>query len=161
MFFIDIAVPRDVDAELNDVDGVFVYDIDDFSRLSLRILPIARRKPSKPRTSSRSKSSVLPNGMHTLDVVPTILSLQEYLENIRQAEIDRHRSRFGEISPAGSRDRQDDTRDDQQDHAYSDRGSEDGGKRARATTVVDVIRKVFNLPEKAKGNSAGGNGGEN
>src|SRR5207248_9524634 len=29
MFFIDIAVPRDVDPAVNGLDGIFVYDIDD------------------------------------------------------------------------------------------------------------------------------------
>ena len=33
MFFIDIAVPRDVDPAMNDVDGVFVYDIDDLQQV--------------------------------------------------------------------------------------------------------------------------------
>ncbi len=32
MFFIDIAVPRDVDPEMNKVDGIFVYDIDDLQQ---------------------------------------------------------------------------------------------------------------------------------
>ena len=36
---------------------------------------------------------------HTLDVVPTIVSLQDHLETIRQAEIDRVRGRLGPLSP--------------------------------------------------------------
>src|SRR5207245_5782774 len=32
MFFIDIAVPRDVDPEMNKLDGIFVYDIDDLQQ---------------------------------------------------------------------------------------------------------------------------------
>ena len=33
MFFIDIAVPRDVDPEMNKLDGIFVYDIDDLQQV--------------------------------------------------------------------------------------------------------------------------------
>lgn len=33
MFFIDIAVPRDVDPEMSQVDGIFVYDMDDLQHI--------------------------------------------------------------------------------------------------------------------------------
>ena len=46
MFFIDIAVPRDVDPELNKVDGCFVYDIDDLQQVAISNL------------ASRSKEAV-------------------------------------------------------------------------------------------------------
>ena len=37
--------------------------------------------------------------LSTLDVVPTIVSLQDHLETIRQAEIDRVRGRLGQLTP--------------------------------------------------------------
>ncbi len=40
MFFIDIAVPRDVDPEMNKLDGIFVYDIDDLQQ----VVHLARRR---------------------------------------------------------------------------------------------------------------------
>ena len=54
MFFIDIAVPRDVDPGVNDVEGCFVYDIDDLQQVAAAHLarPTAVASPPPPRTSS-------------------------------------------------------------------------------------------------------------
>jgi len=54
---------------VNELDGIFVYDIDDFSPLLLPMLPIASAKPRAPRRSSMLKSAV-PERLDTLDVVP-------------------------------------------------------------------------------------------
>ena len=56
MFFIDIAVPRDVDPEMNKVDGIFVYDIDDLQQ----VVVLAYVRPQgrgRPRRSHRRKRS--------------------------------------------------------------------------------------------------------
>ena len=49
MFFIDIAVPRDVDPAMNKLEGIFVYDIDDLQRLPRRTWPNAAARPAMPR----------------------------------------------------------------------------------------------------------------
>ena len=56
MFFIDIAVPRDVDPEMNKLDGIFVYDIDDLQQVvSSHIAD--RTVRSRPRRSHRAARS--------------------------------------------------------------------------------------------------------
>ena len=47
MFFIDIAVPRDVDAGLNKVDGIFVYDIDDLQQAVASHIATVEEKPAR------------------------------------------------------------------------------------------------------------------
>src|SRR5579871_4177355 len=89
MFFIDIAVPRDVDAEMNKLDGIFVYDIDDLQQAVS--VHIASRKQEADRAEAIINLEVerFQARLQARDVVPTIVSLQDHLETIRQAEIDR------------------------------------------------------------------------
>ncbi len=49
MFFIDIAVPRDVDPAMGKLEGIFVYDIDDLQRWPRRTWPSAAARPATPR----------------------------------------------------------------------------------------------------------------
>jgi len=161
MFFIDIAVPRDVDASMNDVDGIFIYDIDDLQQVVASHLSDRKKEASKAEDIVKVEVERFAQRLQTLDVVPTILSLQEYLEDIRQAEIDRYRSRLGQISP------EQESAIDAMTHAMINKimhtpivALKSAVKDSESTTVIDVIRKLFNLQEKAKGNSAG-DGGEN
>jgi glutamyl-tRNA reductase len=99
VFFIDIAVPRNVAPEVNKLDGLFVYDIDDLQSIASK--NTAERKKEAERAEKIIELEVdrFASRMKSLEVVPTILSLQEYCETIRQAEIDRIRGRLGQISP--------------------------------------------------------------
>ena len=99
IFFIDIAVPRNVAPEVNKLDSVFVYDIDDLQ--SVASTNSAERKKEAERAEEIIENEVdrFATRMKSLHVVPTILSLQEYCENIRQAEIDRIRGKMGQITP--------------------------------------------------------------
>ncbi len=161
MFFIDIAVPRDVDASMNDVDGVFVYDIDDLQQVVASHLSDRKKEASKAEDIVKIEVERFAQRMQTLDVVPTILSLQEYLEDIRQAEIDRYRSRLGQVSS------EQEAAIDAMTRAMINKimhtpivALKTAAKDPESTTVIDVIRKLFNLQEKAKGKSAS-DGGEN
>ena len=60
MFFIDIAVPRNIDPAMNELDSIFVYDIDDLQQVRRRTWPTARRRRSAPSRSSTSRSSASP-----------------------------------------------------------------------------------------------------
>ena len=161
MFFIDIAVPRDVDPSMNDVDGVFVYDIDDLQQVVASHLSDRKKEASKAEDIVKIEVERFAQRMQTLDVVPTILSLQEYLEDIRQAEIDRYRSRLGQVSSEQEAAIDDMTRAMINKIMHTPIVAlKTAAKDPESTTVIDVIRKLFNLQEKAKGNSAS-DGGEN
>jgi glutamyl-tRNA reductase len=99
VFFIDIAVPRNVAPEVNRLEGLFVYDVDDLQSIASK--NTAERKKEAERAEEIVESEVerFASRLKSLEVVPTILSLQEYCETIRQAEIDRIRGRLGGISP--------------------------------------------------------------
>ncbi len=99
MFFIDIAVPRDVAPEMAKLDGIFVYDIDDLQQAVSSHVADRRKEAELAEAIITSEIERFEARLHTLDVVPTIVSLQDHLETIRQAEIDRVRGRMGALTP--------------------------------------------------------------
>ena len=99
MFFIDIAVPRNVDPGMNKVDGIFVYDMDDLQRTIAEHVASRRQEADRAEAIVAAEVDRFHSGLQTLDVVPTIIRLQERTENIRQTEIDHVRARLGQLSP--------------------------------------------------------------
>jgi glutamyl-tRNA reductase len=99
VFFIDIAVPRNVAPEVNKLDGLFVYDVDDLQSIASKNTAERKREAERAERIIELEVDRFASRMKSLEVVPTILSLQEYCETIRQAEIDRIRGRLGMISP--------------------------------------------------------------
>jgi glutamyl-tRNA reductase len=158
MFFIDIAVPRDVDPAMNDLDGIFVYDVDDLQQVASTNMADRTREAQRAEQLVADEVERFVARMHTLDVVPTIVSLQEHLETIRQAEIDRVRGRLGSLTP-------------EQEMAVEalSRGIvnkimhtpivtlKTAAREQSATTVVDTIRRVFGLREENAKAALGGN----
>jgi len=159
MFFIDIAVPRDVDAEMNKLDGIFVYDIDDLQQAIAS--HVADRKKEAERADSIIDTEVdrFQAKLQTLDVVPTIVSLQDHLETIRQAEIDRVRGRLGELTPEQELAVETLTKGIVNKIMHTPVTTlKTAARESEATTVVDIVRKLFNLQEKtAKSGASGGN----
>ena len=98
MFFIDIAVPRDVDPVVNQIEGIFVYDIDDLQQVAAA--HIAERKVQAGDAEALIASEV--NRFHqkrrTVNVSPAIVLLQHRAEEIRQAELRRAQSRLAALT---------------------------------------------------------------
>jgi glutamyl-tRNA reductase len=98
VFFIDISVPRNVDPEMNQLDGIFAYDMDDLQQTVHEHAEIRRKEAERAKAIIALEVERFRAGLQVLDVVPTIVSLQERVENIRQSEIDRARGRLGQLS---------------------------------------------------------------
>jgi glutamyl-tRNA reductase len=98
MFFIDIAVPRDVDAAVGKVDGVFVYDIDDLQSVVATHVADRRREAERAEAIIDAEVEKFAARRSAQEVVPTIVSLQEHLESIRRAELERARGKLGALS---------------------------------------------------------------
>jgi glutamyl-tRNA reductase len=97
IFLIDIAVPRDIDPRVNDLDNVYLYDIDDLQA------EVAANLSSREREAVRAEAIVdrevgqFMRWLQSLDVVPTIISLRERFEGIRQAELEKALGRMGDL----------------------------------------------------------------
>lgn len=99
MFLIDIAVPRNIEPAVNELDNVFLYDIDDLERVVQANLGQRRKRADLAERIVAEEVERMLARMKAREVAPTIVSLQEQLEAIRQAELARHRSRLGPLSP--------------------------------------------------------------
>jgi glutamyl-tRNA reductase len=149
MFFIDIAVPRDVSPEMAKLDGIFVYDIDDLQQSVSSHVADRRKEAELAEAIIASEVERFEARLHTLDVVPTIVSLQDHLETIRQAEIDRVRTRLGPMTPEQEMAVEALTRGIINKVMHTPVTTlKTAAREAEATTLVEVVRRLFNLREK-------------
>ena len=98
MFFIDIAVPRDVDPEMGQVDGIFTYNIDDLQQIVESNVSDRGREAQRAEALIEEEVVRFRRRMQSLDAVPTILALQQRMEQIRQDEIERLRAKLGPLT---------------------------------------------------------------
>jgi glutamyl-tRNA reductase len=89
LFFIDIAVPRNVEAGVNDLDNVFCYDVDDLQAVVESNLRERQREARQAEGLVDREVERFGVYRADLEVVPTIVSLREKLEGIRRAEVER------------------------------------------------------------------------
>lgn len=156
MFFIDIAVPRDVDPEMAKLEGIFVYDIDDLQAVVATHVGDRQREAERAAIIVDTEVERFAARLESLKVVPTIVSLQEHLETIRQAEVDRARGRLGPL-----------TRDQELALEVLTRGIvnkilhtpmitlKTAASQPEVTTLVEVLRRLFNLGEDKRGGASG------
>jgi len=98
MFLIDIAVPRNIDPAVNELDNVFLYDIDDLDKVVETNVKGRLNVAVQAEDIIREEVERMVLRLRTREVTPTIVSLQEQLELWRTAEIERQRSRLGSLS---------------------------------------------------------------
>ena len=98
MFFIDIAVPRDVDPEMGKLEGVFVYDIDDLQAVAAAHMAERSRVASDAETLIAGEVERFQQRQRTVNVAPAIVALQRQAEEIRLTELKRVQARLGSLS---------------------------------------------------------------
>ncbi len=89
MFFIDIAVPRDIEPEVNDLENVYLYDIDDLHNVVNANIQEREKEAEAAMEIIRSEVSKFNNWVETLDAVPTIVELRKRAEAVRRQEIEK------------------------------------------------------------------------
>jgi glutamyl-tRNA reductase len=148
MFFIDIAVPRDVAPEMNELDGIFVYDIDDLQSVVSSHVADRRREARRAEEIIEAEVVRFTERIQTREVVPTIISLQEQLETIRQAEIDKVRGRLGRLTPEQELAIEALSKGIVNKVLHAPISTLKSAARSRAretTTVIELVRRMFNL----------------
>jgi glutamyl-tRNA reductase len=98
MFFIDIAVPRDIDPLVNELDNAFVYDIDDLQQVIDANLKERLKEASRAEEIIDSEVQAFCLKMQSREVVPAIVQLRDTLEKLRRDEIERNRRHFKDLS---------------------------------------------------------------
>jgi glutamyl-tRNA reductase len=98
MFVVDLAVPRDIDPAVTELDNAFVYDIDDLGQV------VAANRKQREREAGWAEKIVDEEVDRTMrrlaakELAPTIVALEQRLERIRAAELDRYRGRLGSLT---------------------------------------------------------------
>jgi glutamyl-tRNA reductase len=87
MFFIDIAVPRDVDPEMNRVEGIFLYDIDDLQSVASANQTDRAKEGLAAEAIIAAEVERYQKQLSILDAVPIIRNLQQAAETMRQSEL--------------------------------------------------------------------------
>ncbi len=87
MFFIDIAVPRDIDPEINELNGTFCYDIDDLQTLVSQNQVERKKESIKAEEIIENELIKLELWFKSLSAVPTIRSLRKAFNSIAEEEM--------------------------------------------------------------------------
>ena len=89
LFLIDLAVPRDLDPAIHELDGCYLYDIDDLQAVVTETLAGRRREAERAEAIVAAEAERFREWQAARDVVPAITSLRARAEEIRAAELRR------------------------------------------------------------------------
>lgn len=98
VFLIDIAVPRNIAPDVNEVDNVFLYDIDDLQEVVNANLRERHKEAGRAEEIVNQEVDRMMGRLKAQEVAPTIVGLQDQFEAIRIAEIDRVRRKLGPLT---------------------------------------------------------------
>ncbi len=97
LLLVDLAVPRDLDPAIRDLDGCYLYDIDDLQQIVAETLSGRRREAERAESIVAAEAEKFHEWHASLDVVPAIASLRAKAEEIRAAELRKAESLLGRL----------------------------------------------------------------
>ncbi|HEY5387977.1 MAG TPA: glutamyl-tRNA reductase [Thermoleophilia bacterium] len=98
VFFIDIAVPRDLDPEISRVRNAYLYDIDDLQHVVVQNRHEREKEAAHAERIVEQELASVNDWLRSLEVVPTIATLRESVEQIRRGELERLSSKISGLS---------------------------------------------------------------
>ncbi|MFQ5645942.1 MAG: glutamyl-tRNA reductase [bacterium] len=99
IFLIDIAVPRDLDPDIDELEGVYLYDIDDLQTVVDSNLKERQKESLLAEKIIEGEVRQFIKRLYTMEISPTIIALRERVERIRRQEVDRALSKLSNLSP--------------------------------------------------------------
>jgi glutamyl-tRNA reductase len=94
VFIIDISVPRNVDPSINELEQVFVYDIDDLQAVVESNMRERRHEAERANRIIEEEVRAFVAEWRTLAAAPLIAALNAHLMEMAQTEYERHRKRI-------------------------------------------------------------------
>jgi glutamyl-tRNA reductase len=155
MFFIDIAVPRNIEPDVNRLEHAFLYDIDDLQSIAARNLKTRLDVAEHAEGIVTEEVTRLEAKLREREVTPTIVSLQAQLESIRLEVLDRYRPRMGmlnveqeEILEAITRGIVNKIAHGPVSEMRRQAAQQRAGDEARDGELVSVVRRMFRLRDR-------------
>jgi len=103
MFFIDIAIPRDIDPAVNDVENVYLFTVDDLQEVVASNLQQRSEEAKKAEEIVSEEIGQFFKWLSSLDVTPTIVALRSKFDEIRRAELEKTLANWKELPPDGQK----------------------------------------------------------
>ena len=120
LLFIDLAVPRDLDPAIHELDGCYLYDIDDLEAIVAETLAGRRSEAARAEALVAVEAEKYHEWQASLDVVPAIASLRARAEEIRESELRKAEGLLGRL--------------------------DDGERRAVESITAQIVNKLLHLP---------------
>ncbi|MDX6513588.1 MAG: glutamyl-tRNA reductase [Gaiellaceae bacterium] len=120
LLVVDLAVPRDVDPAITELDGCYLYDIDDLEAVVRETLAGRRGEAERAESIASGESERFREWQASLEVVPAIASLRARAEEIRAAELAKAEARLGRLT--------------------------EGERRAVESVTAQIVNKLLHLP---------------
>ncbi|HWR97105.1 MAG TPA: glutamyl-tRNA reductase [Candidatus Methanoperedens sp.] len=152
MFFIDIAVPRDIEPSVNDVDNAYLYNVDDLQSVVDANVKERRKEAEKAEAIVDQEVGTFEKWIASLQVVPTIVQLRQQVDAVRAAELEKSLGRLGHLSEK-----------DREQVALLTQSIvnkilhspltvlKESSQTPEAGTYLEVARKLFNITEPPAG----------
>lgn len=89
VFIIDISVPRNIDPEINDIENVYLYDVDDLQGVIDSNVQERQKEAEKAEGIIAEEIETFQKWQSSLDSVPTVIALRDKADTIKKEELDR------------------------------------------------------------------------
>lgn len=99
LFLIDLSVPRNINPEVAETDGAYLYNVDDLQQVADANLELRQAKAKDAEHIVLREVETFRKRLVAQDAVPTILELQQRLEAIRTAELEKCLRKVGPMTP--------------------------------------------------------------
>ncbi len=158
MFFIDMAVPRDIDPDINQIDNVYVYDIDDLNNVIETNLEERQREALRAEEIVRGEVRSFLRWLESQQVTPTIVDLRRKFEEVKAGEVAKALQVLGTPDPKTARVIESLAASIVNKVLHAPVAALKKENEARSPMeLVAVVRELFDLPEERE---KPGNGGE-
>ena len=103
MFFIDIAVPRDIDPKVNNVENAYLYTVDDLNGVVATNLEGRKIEAAKAEAIVEQEIGQFFKWLSSLEVTPTIVALRTRFDDLRKAELAKTLSGWKDLPPGAEK----------------------------------------------------------
>jgi len=151
IFFIDIAVPRNIEPAINGLDNVYLYDVDDLSVIANENLASRKREAESAEALVASEAERFLRDLAGGAVTPTLQALRRKADDLKAAELERALRKLGDLD-----EKQRKTVEMLADGVVNKllhevfTGLRDAAKTDQGEEMADTVRKLFGLDETGK-----------